>query len=144
VPPTLASVPPAVDLGHCPAARGQYRPSQLSLPADDTDDTVLVRDLTQQVFLVLQYISLPCSAVLLDHPADLVDLGIELVTYERITRLGTQSDLLGGRRKVAVLILVTERRGPSARRWCTGVGKPSGRSFVTAPERHLISTGSRM
>jgi hypothetical protein len=49
-------VPPAVDLGALSSGlAGSTGQAQLSLPADDTDDTVLVRDLTQQVFLVLQY-----------------------------------------------------------------------------------------
>jgi hypothetical protein len=55
-PPGLASVTPTVDLGALSSGlAGSTGQAQLSLPTDDTDDAVLVRDLTQQVFLVLQY-----------------------------------------------------------------------------------------
>jgi hypothetical protein len=51
--PGLASVTPTVDLVALSSGlAGTTGQAQLSLPADDT---VLVRDLTQQVFLVLQY-----------------------------------------------------------------------------------------
>ena len=52
-PPALASVTPAADLAALSTGlAGSTGQAQLSLPADGT---VLVRDLTQQVFLVLQY-----------------------------------------------------------------------------------------
>ncbi len=52
-PPALATVTPATDLAALSAGlAGSTGQSQLSLPADGT---VLIRDLAQQVFLVMQY-----------------------------------------------------------------------------------------
>jgi hypothetical protein len=52
-PPTIASVTPAVDLGALSSGlAGSTGQAPLSLPADGT---VMIPDLTQQVFLVLQY-----------------------------------------------------------------------------------------